>query len=121
MHHAVGAQLPALLARWDSEPPAIQYALACLAALYPHHAHPVGEAIADMADQFDGTRPGAYLNLAHALVRGQDDEALAIATDIVGWEPDHDAALLDAPDVPAAVKASHILTRGALRVLSTTR
>ncbi|MEG3636724.1 hypothetical protein [Micromonospora palythoicola] len=120
VHRTVGAQLPALLARWDSEPAAIRYALACLTALYPHHAHQVGDLIRGMADQFDGTRPGAYLNLAHALVRGQDDQALAIAADIVGWEPDHDPAWLDAPNVPTAVKASHILTEGALRVLSTT-
>ncbi|WBB48476.1 hypothetical protein O3597_25900 [Verrucosispora sp. WMMA2044] len=120
VHYTVGAQLPVLLARWDSEPAAIRYALACLTALYPHHAHPIAEHIADMAAQFDGTQPGAYLNLAHALVRSQDDQALSIATDIVGWEPDHNPALLDAPHVPAAVKASYILTEGALRVLSTT-
>ncbi|MER5458050.1 hypothetical protein ABT008_25075 [Micromonospora sp. NPDC002389] len=119
VHRTVGGQLPALLARWDIEPAAVRYALACLTALYPHHAHPIAARIADMADEFDGTLQGAYLNLAHALVRSPDDEALAIATDIVGWEPDHDPEWLDAPNVPAAVKASHILTEGALRVLST--
>ncbi|WP_433200909.1 hypothetical protein ACQP00_29610 [Dactylosporangium sp. CS-047395] len=122
VHRTVGLQLPALLARWDAEPPAIRYALACLAALYPDHAGHVGDDIADLAGQVAGTQPGAYLNLAHALVQGRDDDALAIATDIVAWDTAADPGLLDDPDpdATAAGRAACVLATGALNVLRST-
>lgn len=121
VHHTIGTQLPALLARWNTEPPALRYALTCLAALYPHHAHQTVDHITGMAEQLEGTQPDAYLKLAHALLRDQNGQALAIATDIVAWEQNHDPGWLDAPGVTAAVKAGHVLAMGALRVLSNTQ
>lgn len=120
VHRTVGAQLPALLARWNTEPPAVRFALACLAALYPHHGRQIGDHIADMAERFTGTQPGTYLQLARALVQAQDDQALAIATGIVAWEEDHDPGWLEAPGITAAVKGRHVLAEGALQVLSNT-
>ncbi len=120
VHRTVGAQIPALLARWNAEPPAIRFALACLAGLYPRHGGQIGDQIAGMADRFEGTQPGTYLQLARALEEAEDDQALAIAADIVEWEDDHDPGWLEAPGITAAVKAGHVLTEGALRVLSNT-
>jgi len=118
VHRTVAAQLPTLLARRNAEPPAVRFALACLAAFYPHHGHQIGDHIAGMAEQLEGTRPGAYLQLAHALVQAHDGRAPALATDIVAWEDDHDPGWLEAPDVTTAVKAGHVLAEGALQVLS---
>jgi hypothetical protein len=118
VHSTVAQQLPSLLARWDDEPPAARFALACLAGLCPQHGHRIGEQITDMAQQLQGTQPGAYLQLAHALVHARDDEALEISTGIVAWEEDHDPGWLEARGVTAAVKAGHVLAEGALLALS---
>ncbi|WP_435204976.1 hypothetical protein [Micromonospora sp. bgisy143] len=118
---AVDEQLPALLDRWESEPPAVRFALACLAALFPHHGRQIGGQITGMAHEFDGTQPGAYLQLAAALVHTRDDQALAAATDIVAWDESHDPGWLDATNVAVAVKVGHVLAEGALRALSNTK
>ncbi|MBL7498748.1 hypothetical protein I6A81_21390 [Frankia sp. CN7] len=118
VHATVGEQVPALLARWDVEPPANQAALAFLAGLYPHHAASVIDQIASLAERFEGTQPGVYLDLAVALARADDNRALAIASDIAMWHDDADLACLDSPAVSTAVKAGCILVDGALHVLS---
>jgi hypothetical protein len=120
VHLTVGEQLPALLPRWDIEPPAVRFALASLAGLYPHHGHEIADRITAMAHGFDSSQPGAYLRLAEALAHTRDDEALRISTDIVAWENDHDPGWLDATRLTTAVKAGHILAEGALHVLSST-
>ncbi|TDB97251.1 hypothetical protein E1091_08660 [Micromonospora fluostatini] len=118
VHLTVGEQLPALFARWESEPPAVRFVLACLASLFPHHGRQISDQITSMALEFDGTQPGAYLQLARALVHHRDDEAFAAATDIVSWEEDHDPDWLDATGLAVAVRAGHVLAEGALRALS---
>ncbi|WP_203711033.1 hypothetical protein [Asanoa siamensis] len=70
-----------------------------------------------MLEDLDGTRPGAYLKLAHALLLAREGQALAVAADIVAWEDDHDPGRLDAPGVGDTVKAGHVLAEGALGVL----
>jgi hypothetical protein len=120
VHFTVDEQVPALLTRWKTEPPAVRFVLACLAALFPHHGRQIGGQIASMAQEFDGTQPGAYLRLAGALVHTRDDQALAAATDIVAWEESHDPDWLNATDLAVAVKAGHVLAEGALRALSNT-
>ncbi|ETK31010.1 hypothetical protein MPTA5024_37115 [Microbispora sp. ATCC PTA-5024] len=117
VHLAVGAQLPELLSHWEAEPPAVRFVLACLAGLYPHLGRRIGDQITVLAQEFDGTQPGAYLLLADALVHVRDDQALAVAADIVGWETSLDPGWLDAAGVTGAVKAGHVLAEGALRVL----
>ncbi|PWK90668.1 hypothetical protein C8D88_101686 [Lentzea atacamensis] len=62
MHLAVGEQLPALLTRWNTEPPAIRYVLACLAALYPQHGQQIVEDVAAMATEYAGRRLGSTCN-----------------------------------------------------------
>ena len=121
VHFAVDEQVPALLDRWESEPPAGRFALACLAGLYPHHGRRVVDRIGALAAEFDGTQPGAYLRLARALVGTRDDEALAAATDIAAWEDSpYDPDWLVAADLAVAVKAGHVLAAGALDPLSNT-
>ncbi|GAA2915820.1 hypothetical protein BXY51_009197 [Actinoplanes cyaneus] len=116
----VDEQVPALLTRWETEPPAVRFVLACLAALFPHHGRQIGDQITGMVQELDGTRPGAYLQLAEALVQTRDDQALAAATDIVAWEESHDPDWLNAPDLAVAVTTGHVLAEGALRALSNT-
>ncbi|WP_204061528.1 hypothetical protein [Microbispora corallina] len=118
VHLTVGEQLPELVSRWETEPPAVRFLLACLAGLYPHHARRIGDQISLMAQEFHGTRPGAYLLLAEALVYARDDQALAVAADIIAWETNHDPGWLEVADVTTAVKAGHVLAEGALRALS---
>lgn len=118
VHRTVGEQLPALLTRWAAEPPAVRFVLACLAGLHPHHGRRIGAEVDAMAREFHGTRPGAYLLLADALVDGRDDQALALATDIVAWEDGLDPGWLDATNVTATVRACHVLADGALRALN---
>ncbi|MEV7231983.1 hypothetical protein AB0M79_33995 [Polymorphospora sp. NPDC051019] len=121
VHAAVDGQMPTLLARWDTEPPAIRAALACLAAAFPHHGRQLGDEIAAMAASLRDTQPGAYLRLAHAMVRADDDQTLTLAADIVAWAPDHDPGWLEATGVTITIKTSHIIARGALRILSNTK
>ncbi|GAA3619165.1 hypothetical protein GCM10022267_01690 [Lentzea roselyniae] len=119
VHLAVGERLPARLTRWNTEPPAIRYVLACLAALHPQHGQQIVEDVAAMATEHAGRRPGEYLRLAEALLRADDTRALTIAEQISGWE-DLRCDWLDVPDVTGALKAGNVLAEGALRVASTT-
>ncbi|MFI5562639.1 hypothetical protein ACIA2T_25455 [Amycolatopsis japonica] len=120
VHLAVGEQLPALLTRWEAEPPATRYVLACLAAHYPDQGRRMVEDVAAMATRYAGHRPGEYLRVAEALLRGEDTRALTIAEQIFGWDEDLDADWLDAPNVTDAFKAGHVLTCGTLRIVSNT-
>ncbi|RSM80500.1 hypothetical protein DL991_10290 [Amycolatopsis sp. WAC 01375] len=120
VHQSIGNELPALLARWDAEPPATQYVLACLAALYPQHGRQVIHQISALAADHAGTQSGAYLQLADALMRDDRDRALTIAYDIVNWAEDLDPGWLDAPGASATLKAGHILAEGAARTAQTT-
>jgi hypothetical protein len=120
VHFAVDDQTPALLTGWETEPPAGKFVLACLAALYPHHGRQIGDQITSLAHEYDGTQPGAYLQLARALVHTQEDQAFAAATDILAWEDSRDRGWLNAPGLTIAVKAGHVLAQGALRPLSNT-
>jgi hypothetical protein len=120
VHHAVGVQLPTLLSRWDTEPAAVRFALACLAALFPNAIDrdgPVAAAIDAMAIEHADTQHGAYLQLAKALLQGDDDRALSMAYDIVCWEANADPHWLVAPATPAAVRAGHVLAKGALPLI----
>jgi hypothetical protein len=55
VHLTVGEQLSALLSRSETEPPAVRFVLACLAGLYPHPGRRIGDQIALMAYEFQGT------------------------------------------------------------------
>ncbi|MEU2170941.1 hypothetical protein ACH47V_25795 [Micromonospora chersina] len=114
VHLAVDEQLSELLTRWEAEPPAVRFVMACLAALYPHHGRQISDHITSMALEFDGTEPGEYLQLAAELVHSRDDQALAAATDIVAWEESHDPNWLNATELTIAVRAGHVLAEGAL-------
>ncbi|QYN24176.1 hypothetical protein [Amycolatopsis sp. DSM 110486] len=115
VHRVVGEQVPALLARWTIEPPAIQYILACLAALYPQSGQCVAENTAALAATSAGCQIGQYLQLAELLQRTDDRQALTIAQQIATWDEYLRPAWLDAPNVTAALKAAHALVRGATR------
>jgi hypothetical protein len=117
VHRAVGAQLPALLARWPVEPPAIRFALACLAALFPDHGGRITGEVAALATGWAGEQAGAYLRLAGALLHADAGRALRLAEDVVAWDEDLEPDWLDAPEVSAAVRAGHVLAEGSLRIL----
>ncbi|MET8906659.1 hypothetical protein [Micromonospora sp. NPDC004551] len=118
VYRAVDRELPALLRRWEVEVPAVRFVLAALAGLYPVHGRQVVGRITAMAEEFEGTRAGAYLRLAEALVQGRDESAGELAAAIVAWEDDLDPDWLDAPGVGVAVRAGQVLTEGGLRTLS---
>ncbi|MFC7590939.1 hypothetical protein ACFQYP_50080 [Nonomuraea antimicrobica] len=98
----VGDQVPVLLDRWEVEPPGIRFVLAVLAAQHPGHGVRVADRIAAMAAELDGTQQGAYLRLAVELVRGRDERALALASEIIGWEDRLRPEWLEAPGCPTA-------------------
>ncbi|GAA3685151.1 hypothetical protein GCM10022224_057320 [Nonomuraea antimicrobica] len=110
----VGDQVPVLLDRWEVEPPGIRFVLAVLAAQHPGHGVRVADRIAAMAAELDGTQQGAYLRLAVELVRGRDERALALASEIIGWEDRLRPEWLEAPGVPDGIKAAHVLAEGVL-------
>jgi hypothetical protein len=121
VHSAIAEALPPLVARWGEEPPAVRYVLACLAALHPQTGGRITEHIGGMSVEYAGTQPGAYLELAGALLRTEEGEAVGIASEIVSWDEDLDPGWLDAPGVAPAVKAGHVLAEGVLRSASNTR
>lgn len=114
---AVGDQVPVLLDRWDAEPPAIRYVLAVLAAQHPGHGARAVDRVAALATELDGTQQGAYLRLAVELVLGRDAQAMALASEIVGWADRLEPEWLEAPGVPDRVKAAHVLAEGALHTI----
>ncbi|MFG1925965.1 hypothetical protein [Cryptosporangium sp. NPDC048952] len=107
-----------MLARWESEPTAVQMVLSGPAALSPHHGHAIGEQISYLAQEFDGTRPGSYLHLASALVQNRDADVFAAVTDIVTWDEYANPDWLETPRLPVAVPAGHILVGGVLHSVS---
>ncbi|MET8832664.1 hypothetical protein ABZV78_01920 [Micromonospora sp. NPDC004540] len=118
VYRAVDEELPALLAGWEVEVPAVRFVLAALAGLHPVHGRQVVGRITAMAEEFEGTRAGAYLRLAEALVQGRDEPAGKLAAAIVAWEEGLDSDWLDAPGVAVAVRAGQVLAEGTLRALS---
>ena len=104
------------MARWDHQAPAVQFALAVLAALYPEQAATAVAKIDRVADEQAGTQPGAYLNLAVALLHGDDAAALHAAHNIAGWHDEVDIEWLDLFDLPVRVACSHLVCQGAIRV-----
>jgi hypothetical protein len=103
-----------------AEPPIVRYHLACLAAHYPHHGRLITRQVNDLASDFAGTQPGAYLRLTAALLRGDDTQVHAIAEEIVGWADNLDPGWPRAPNVSPALKATHILAIGAYRAAANT-
>lgn len=118
VHRIVGEQLPALLDRWETEPPAIRFVIAVLAAIYPEQGAAIGERITEMAQEFQGTQPGEFLRLADALVHGRTTDALAIATDILTWAERLDPDWLEAQGLPITLRLNHFLTEAASEVIA---
>ncbi|ASO21531.1 hypothetical protein AHOG_19545 [Actinoalloteichus hoggarensis] len=112
VYQAVGTGLSTLLARWNTEPPAMQYVLACLPALYPQHGRQIAQQVSALTPAYAGTRHGAYPRLADALVNEDDERAVVIASDIVSWEDGLDPGWLEAPGISAAMKTGHVLAEG---------
>ncbi|MEH0982203.1 hypothetical protein [Micromonospora sp. CPCC 205556] len=113
----VGDQIPVLLDRWDAEPQGIRFVLAVLAAQHPDHGVRAADRIAALAAELDGTQQGAYVRLALELVHGRNEQALALATEIVGWADHLEPEWLKAPGVPDGIKAAHVLAEGALHTI----
>lgn len=112
VRRAVGDVLPSLLERWDFEPPANRYLLALLAAHYSRTE--VIAKVEAMADQFSDTKPGCYLGLAVAVLRGADDDAAEMSEAIAAWEDYGDDSYLDEPGVSGTTKGRITLTKGVL-------
>jgi hypothetical protein len=121
VHDTIGENLPTLLARWNDEPPAVRYLLAALAGMFPQPGrHIAGEVIA-MAAEYPNTQRAAYLNLAAALLRADDDSAMRICREIFAWNEDVPLDWLEAPGVPPAIRAGRILADGILFTTTSTR
>lgn len=119
VHTTIDGQVPTLLAHWAHQPPAVQFILAALAAVYPAHGQAVASHAAALAAHYAGTQPGAYLQLATALINTDDDHALALAQDIVAWHDDVNYTGLDAPGIPPAQRAASILVDGSPTIAAT--
>ena len=113
-HAAVGAAVPALLAHWDEQPPAVQFALAILAGLYPVQGASAVAQISRFAGEYRGTEPGAYVNLALALLAGDDAATLSVARDITEWDEEVDADWLNLLGLPVRVTCAHLMRLGAM-------
>jgi hypothetical protein len=119
VHDTIGEHLPTLLTRWDREPPAVRYLLAALAGLYPEPGRQLTAQVDAMARQHTGTQPGAYLDLAVALLHTDHDKAIRSCRTIYGWNEQIPLDWLDAPGVPPAIRAGRILADGVLSTTST--
>ncbi len=113
---AVGAATPALLSRWSHQPPAIQFALASLAALHPVLGAARAAELDALAADVDGTQPGAYLQLAIALLRGDQAAAVRHAHEIITWHDDANPRWLEAPDLPTPITCGHLLIHGTITI-----
>ncbi|MCE7010618.1 hypothetical protein LWC34_48620 [Kibdelosporangium philippinense] len=112
VYRAVGEAVPSLLARWDFEPPANRYLLAFVAALYARTEFT--DEVSAMADRLSDTKPGCYLRLVVALLRGADDLVAELAEEIATWMYYGSDSYLDEPGVSAASKGRITLTKGVL-------
>lgn len=111
-HHAVGVEVPSLLAMWPAEPPAVRFQLARLAALYPEHSRDLVAEVAALADTIPGTRHQVILHLALALLDGDYDRALELAELTGRWEWAHlNPTWQDTPGVSDRTRAEHALSR----------
>ncbi|CCH28798.1 hypothetical protein ABZ816_27740 [Actinosynnema sp. NPDC047251] len=110
----VDAELLALLDRWDAEPPAGRFLLACLAALHPGPGRRIADRVGELAASCAGTAEGECLALAGALLAGDAERALALAAGIVGWNAHCDPEWLEEPGTTAALRASRVLAVAAL-------
>ncbi|WP_107658174.1 hypothetical protein [Nocardia suismassiliense] len=106
IHRAIDCEVPWLLARWDAEPPATRYLLAVLAAIYPQHGHHLRDHIGTMAADCPGTKQSAYLLLAEAVLRDDEERTTALVAEISAW------ARLDLDDIGLTpqLTAAFILT-----------
>ena len=112
VYRVVGAGLPALLAGWAEQPPAVRYSFAGLAALHPEPgAAVVGDVVA-LAAEYAGTVQGAYLEIAAALVTRDAERALVLADAVLSWDEDIAPEWVTAPGVDAAQRAGHVLAEG---------
>jgi hypothetical protein len=94
----------------------VRFVLAALAGIYPSHGSTVAAPVAMMATKYTATRPGAYLQLATALIGTDDIRAVELAHDIIAWDHDIPAFGMDAPDIPPAIRAGNILVEGVLAI-----
>jgi hypothetical protein len=109
---ALAEEVPRLLARWTAEPPAMRYVLAALTTLTAPAALDAG-AVAELAAEYAGTQQAAYLELAIALLAGDQPAVLAAATAIAPWAEDVGPGW-EAVPAPLEVKAAEILALGVL-------
>jgi hypothetical protein len=113
----VGAAVPGLLARWDTEPSASQLALAALAAIFPAASpapspaagEPIGSRVGRLAMDLAGTQAGAYARCAHQLVSGDSAGGLATAVGIEAWNDDLRSRDLGNELVSPRLRACYVL------------
>jgi len=121
VREAVGTVTPDLLARWDTEPTAIQLALAALAAAFPEHAGLITPRIRRMASEQADTRVGAYALLASRLVARDGAAALAIAREIDFWDSQLLRVDIDNELTSPQLRALHVLTEAVLNAAGAVR
>jgi hypothetical protein len=106
--------IPALLSRWDIEPPANRLALAALAARFRTHGQAIVDQIATLAAQQDGTTAGSCARIAHQLITGDSLEAFGNAramylSNDVDVSYDIDNWLLDPADLAAGILSAQVV------------
>jgi hypothetical protein len=106
--------IPAMLARWDVEPPVNRLALAALAARFRTHGQAIADQIAALAARQDGTRAGSCARVAHQLITGDSLEAFGNArvmylSNGVDVNYDIDNWLLDPADLATGILSAQVV------------
>lgn len=107
------AQRSLLVEAWEQEPPALRFAIACLAALLvPGSSVPVGD-IRGMARQHGDTQVGWCLELAAALLTDDDVIILRTARAIAPWAHGVSPGAPTSFGVSVRIFAMHVLAKAA--------
>jgi hypothetical protein len=112
----VRAVTPALLARWDREPPLIKVLLASLAGLFPEHGAALRDAIRQMAAGSPGSGVAVFSDLLAALADDDAERAGRPAELLADGLGGAELANLDAPQLPMKIKVTNIVWQACLRI-----
>ncbi len=111
---AVEAAVPALLARWEIEPPANRFALAVLAGAFPSPGQVLAERVALLTAEQAGTRAGTCSQVAYQLITGDHQGAAENAAVMLlwsGYSPAYDfsSEFLDPATLAQAILANEVI------------
>ncbi len=113
IHSAVAAQVSLLEEAWAEEPVAVRFAVACLAAVSASATAVSVAEVQAMARQYEGTQPGWCLQLAAAMIAGDDAVMASTAQTVAVWAFGASAGRPESLGVQPRFYAMHILAKAA--------